>query len=67
MFERFFSEITNKMIRRGVFGSVEQLINDINKFLDHHNENPKIFMWTKDADTIISKVKKCKEVLGAQH
>lgn len=67
MIERFFSEITNKMIRRGVFGSVEQLINDIKKFLDHHNDNPKIYTWTKDADTIISKVMKCKEALGAQH
>lgn len=67
MVERLFSEITNKMIRRGVFKSVEQLKNDITKFLDLHNENPKIYTWTKDADTIISKVIKCKEALGTQH
>ena len=67
MVERLFSEITNKMIRRGVFRSVEQLKNDINKFLEVHNENPKIYTWTKDADTIMAKVVKCKEALVAEH
>lgn len=32
-----------------------------------HNENPKIFTWTKDAETILSKVNKCKEVLQTGH
>jgi hypothetical protein len=36
-------------------------------FVKKHNEEPKIFTWTKDADTILSKVAKCKETLGTVH
>jgi transposase len=67
MVERFFSEITTKRIRRGVFKSVEALIDVIMEFVKKHNENPKIFTWTKDADTILAKVAKCTEVLGTGH
>ncbi len=67
MVERFFSEITTKQIRRGVFRSTKELEKTIMDFLRKHNENPKIFAWTKDADTILAKVKKCKEVLRTGH
>lgn len=36
----------------------------IKNFIHKHNENSKIFTQTKDADTILSKVKKCTELLG---
>lgn len=62
--ERFFGEITNKMIRRGVFKSVPDLIKSIEEFLETHNENPKVFTWTKDADTIIEKVNRAREVIN---
>jgi len=65
--ERFFSEITMKMIRRGVFQSVQSLTTSITNYLDRHNQSPKKFVWTKDAGTIIDKVKKCTEVLGTAH
>jgi len=67
MVERFFSEITTKQIRRGVFRSTKELEKTIMDFLRIHNENPKIFTWTKDADTILSKVNKCKELLQTGH
>ena len=67
MVERFFSEITTKQIRRGVFRSVQDLEKTIMDFLKMHNENPKIFTWTKDANTILSKVIKCTEALGTAH
>lgn len=67
MVERWFSEITNKRIRRGIFHSVDELVKAIYDFIDHHNDQPKIFKWTKDADTIIAKVAKCKEALVAEH
>jgi DDE superfamily endonuclease len=35
--ERFFSEITNKRIRRGTFRSVRELEKAINKFVAEHN------------------------------
>jgi transposase len=67
MVERFFSTITNKIIRRGAFGSVSELQSAIQLFLEKHNEIPKLFKWTKDAHTIISKVNLCREALGTVH
>ncbi|MDI6765318.1 MAG: IS630 family transposase, partial [Bacteroidota bacterium] len=67
MVERFFSTITNKMIRRGSFSSVRVLEAAIKLFLTKHNENPKLFKWTKDADTIIAKVNICREAFGTVH
>jgi transposase len=72
MIERFFSELTNKAIRRGVFRSVQELEQAINAFLDAHNQDPKVFRWKKDADTILAKVGSasqalCKEPSCALH
>jgi len=67
MVERWFREITQKRIRRGVFHSVQDLIEAIKKYLQAHNSDPKIFTWTKDADTILSKIDHCKEALGSLH
>jgi transposase len=72
MIERFFSELTNKAIRRGVFHSVRELQKAITAFLDAHNEDPKVFLWKKDADTILAKVASagqalCKEPSCALH
>jgi transposase len=67
MIERWFRDITDKAIRRGIFDSVASLIATIEKYLEIHNGAPKIFVWTKDADTILAKVLKCKEALGTVH
>ena len=56
--ERFFGEITEKRIRRGVFRSVQALEGAIREYLEHHNANPKPFKWTADADLILNRVKK---------
>jgi len=52
--ERWFAEITNKRIRRGVFRSVKELETAIREYLDVHNESPKPFVWTKTADEILA-------------
>jgi transposase len=67
MVERFFSELTTKRIRRGIFRTVAELEEAITDYLAAHNDNPRIFVWVKDADTILSKVEKCKEVLKTGH
>ena len=67
MVERFFSTITTKMIRRGVFLSVKELVDRIMDFVAEHNQHPKIFTLTKDADTILDKVIRGKEVLETLH
>lgn len=67
LIERWFRDLTDKAIRRGIFTSVASLIAAIKKYLEIHNRNPKIFVWTKDAETILAKVAKCKEALGTLH
>jgi len=67
MIERFFAEITRKRIRRGVFHSVVDLQRAINDYLEHHNANPKPFVWTASASSIIEKVSRGKQALESQH
>lgn len=58
--ERWFGEITRKQIRRGVFKSVDQLIQVIEDYIRHNNKNPKPFVWTKRVEEILEKVNRCK-------
>jgi transposase len=63
LIERWFREITDKRIRRGVFHSVKQLIAAIDAFIHEHNQNPKSFTWTAKAETILEKVRRARAVL----
>jgi hypothetical protein len=49
MVERWFRELTEKAIRRGVFKSVPDLIAAIEAYLQANNNNPKPFVWTATA------------------
>src|ERR1700687_3750417 len=44
--ERWFREITDKRLRRGSFENVPALIQAITEYLDNHNQNPKVFVWS---------------------
>src|SRR6476659_2504660 len=50
--ERWFREITDKLIRRGSFQSVPELISAIEDYLRCHNQNPRVFVWKASADSI---------------
>jgi len=65
--ERWFREITDKRIRRGVFNSVDALVSAIMEYLEVNNANPKPFVWTASMEIILSKVKKANEALDALH
>ncbi len=66
--ERFFAEITEKQIRRGVFRSVAALEKAILEYLATHNENPRPFVWTANADLILERVKKvCERISDSGH
>jgi transposase len=65
--ERWFRELTDKAIRRGVFHSVPDLITAIEAFLTAHNADPKPFVWTASVDAILEKVSRCKAVLETVH
>jgi transposase len=65
--ERWFREITDKRIRRGAFQSVPALIQAINDYINNHNQNPRVFVWTATVPQIMSKVAISKEALDALH
>ena len=56
MVERFFRDISENRLRRGVFTSVPELVAAIDEYVAHHNANPKPFIWTKSARDILQKV-----------
>ena len=63
MVERFFRDLTENRLRRGVFRSVEELITAIFDYIDRHNEKPKPFIWTAKAADILEKVKRARNTL----
>lgn len=56
MVERFFRDISENRLRRGVFTSVPELVSAIDDYVAHHNTKPKPFVWTKSARDILQKV-----------
>src|ERR1700680_2998487 len=54
--ERWFAELTNKRIRRGVFRSVKELEVAIREYIELHNQDPKPFVWTRTADQILDSI-----------
>ena len=67
MVERFFRDLTEKRIRRGVFRDVEELIMAIGDYVDPHNKAPKPFIWTAKASDILAKVKRARRVVDNLH
>ena len=65
--ERWFRELTEKALRRGVFHIVPDLIAAIGDFLDARSDDPKAFVWTASIDAILEKVGRCKAVLTTLH
>ena len=62
--EGWFAQLERRSLYRGVFTSVAELKDEINRFIKVHNsELAKPFQWTKDAKTIIKAVDRAKKVL----
>jgi transposase len=56
--ERWFRDLTDKALRRGVFHSVPDLILAIETYLQVNNDDPKPFIWTASAEAILTKVRR---------
>jgi transposase len=56
MVERFFRNLSEDRLKRGVFRSVDELVCAIELFVLAHNEDPKPFIWTASARDILEKV-----------
>ena len=65
--ERFFGLITEDAIRRGAFRSVAELEAAIEVYLEHHNADPKPFIWTAPAASILEKVARGRQALESLH
>lgn len=61
--ERFFRELTDRMIRRGVFTSVEQLVKGVMDYIETRNQSPKPFIWTAKISDIVAKVERARAKL----
>ena len=53
LIERWFAELTTRKLRRGVHRNVTELNADIEDWVEHWNENPKPYVWTKTANEIL--------------
>ena len=66
--ERFFAAITEKQIRRGVHRSTRELETAIYRYIEHQNQSPKPFVWTKTADEILASIARfCERTLDSGH
>ena len=54
--ENFFSALTRRRLKRGVFRSILDLQAAINRYISEHNNDPKPFVWTKPAESILAKI-----------
>ena len=61
--ERWFRDLTEKNLRRGIFGSVPDLIASIDTYLQANNDNPKAYVWTATAEDILAKVARARATL----
>jgi len=66
--ERWFSELTTKLLRRGAHRSVKALNADIRRWIDTWNENPRPFVWVKTAEQILDSIKRyCERINQTGH
>ncbi len=61
--EAWFKLLTERRLRRGVFNSVVVLVDAIDMWVEHRNNDPKPFIWHKTAEEIITKVKRGRTAL----
>jgi transposase len=54
--ERFFGELTRKVVRPGNFRSVGELVADILRFLEQRNQNPTPYRWTANPENVLAKI-----------
>jgi transposase len=63
MVEAVFADLTKKRLRRGSFASIDELSEAIVDYLDHRNGDPKPFVWSASAESILAKLRGCKAII----
>ena len=54
-------------MKRGVFTSVDDVIEAIDEFIEANNDDPKPFVWSARIEDILNKVGKCKAIIETVH
>jgi transposase len=62
--ERWFRDLTDKNLRRGIFASVPALIASIQTYIDTNNADPEPYVWTATAESILAKVEHARNALN---
>ena len=65
--ERFFSELTQRQLKRLAVHSVGQLVHAITTYIDDRNRAPRPFVWTATVQDILAKVNRANTTLAALH
>ena len=65
--EGFFAKLAKQRLKHGVFHSIVDLQATINRILEHTNNDPQPFIWTKDPDKIIAAVRRGHQTLDSIH
>ena len=63
MVKRFFRDLSERRLTRGVFESVEALQRAVKEYIAHNNQNPSPFIWTAKASDIPTKVARARRKL----
>lgn len=62
--ERFFRDVTQEVIREGSFGHVQELIDDIELYLEQRNADPRPYRWNAKGEEILAKIQKARQKLN---
>jgi transposase len=66
--ERWFAELTSKLLQRSTHRSTRQLNADIRAWMESWNENPRPFVWIKTADEILDSIARyCNRINDSGH
>jgi aminocarboxymuconate-semialdehyde decarboxylase len=65
--EGFFSALTRRRLKRGVFRSIVDLQAAINRFVAEHNGDPKPFNWTADPQRVLAAISRGNQALESLH
>src|SRR5437764_935116 len=66
--ERWFSELTSKLLKHGAHRSVRQLNTDIRAWIQTWNDEPRPYVWTKTADQILESIAAyCNRINESRH
>jgi transposase len=66
--ERWFGELTTKLLKRGTHRSVADLNADIRDWITTWNHDPRPYIWTKTADQILDSIRRyCDRINDSRH